>query len=298
MIIRAYFILILVLVVFISISQVICLILYMSLIVYLFFKQIQLFKQYRRHYFSQFWSYVDLGLIICSWMSVPMFIWQYNENQSISRRFSATNGYMYINLQRAVYIDDVNRFFLAFSCFFACLKCLRLCRFHRRLSFLARTIRYISPELISFTGMFSIVFVAFLCLFYLLFGSQLQTCSTLLTTGQMLLEMSLMKFDVSEFTRSQPQLGPICFSLFILIVVFVCMSMFVTIISKGFRYVRDHDEGQPDVEQDIARFMLDRCKQWLGKSMTRAYSNEPSRSCSMSSRRLSSNGQTIIQYQQ
>ncbi|CAF1417023.1 unnamed protein product [Adineta steineri] len=54
----------------------------------------------------------------------------------------------------------------------------------------------------------------------------------------MLFEMILMKFNAYELTNVAPILGPICFSLFFLFVVLICMNMFITIISDSFRIVR------------------------------------------------------------
>ena len=41
--------------------------------------------------------------------------------------------------------------------------------------------------------------------------------------------------------------------------------MFITIISEGFRYVRDHDQTQSEVEQETLVFMLRRFQRWLGQ---------------------------------
>ena len=112
--------------------------------------------------------------------------------------------------------------------------------------------------------MFAVVFVAFLCLFYFLFVAHVVTCSTLLHTAQMLFEMTLMKFDTQQLIKVHPVLGPVAFSLFILLVVFVCMSMFITIISEGFRYVRDHPEQCKAYDQEqVFADILRRLQRWF-----------------------------------
>ena len=250
----------------ISIFQLVCFILYMILIAYLMIKHTRsVMFRCRLRSLCQFWTCLDLGLVGCSWSSVAMLIWKNVEQKRIARLFASTNGYVYINLQRAVYIDDLARFFLSFCCFFACVKCLRLCRFHQRLSFFSKTIQHVSKDLFGFSLMFSILFTAFLCLFYFLFIGQVATCATLLHTAQMLFEMVLMKFDAQQLIQAHPTLGPIAFCLFILLVVFVCMSMFITIVSEGFRYVRDHPQAHSGEEQEAFVYMLRRFQQWLGQ---------------------------------
>jgi hypothetical protein len=61
--------------------------------------------------------------------------------------------------------------------------------------------------------MFSIVFISFLSLFYLLFVSSISSCSSLLGTAQILFEMTLMKFDASELSGAAAFFGPFFFSI-------------------------------------------------------------------------------------
>jgi hypothetical protein len=130
-----------------------------------------------------------------------------------------------------------------------------------------RTLQHAAKDLLSFASMFSIVFWSFIMLFYLLFTSQLSTCATLLHTAQMLFEAILMKFDAQKLTEAAPLLGPLSFSLFIFVVVFVCMSMFLTIINESFGDVREEAKasgGGGGHDQHIVSFMVEKCKRALG----------------------------------
>ncbi|CAF0987647.1 unnamed protein product [Adineta steineri] len=187
-----------------------------------------------------------------------------NKCQRIGELFEETNGYVYINLQLASYINDILTFLFAFCCFFGTIKFVRLCRFNQRMNLFIHTLQYAGKELISFAMMFSIVFMSFICLFYLLFVSQLDECSSLLKTSQMLFEMSLMKFDAHELSGAAPFLGPFCFSLYIILVVFVCMSMFITIINDSFRRARENVNDK----QEIFSYMLNKFQRWIGLKQT------------------------------
>jgi hypothetical protein len=213
------------------------------------------------NYFRQFWSYIELSIIICSWTSVGIYIWRYQEYQQISSLFKQTNGYVYINLQLVAYVNDVLTYLLACVCFFGTIKLLHLCRFNQRLSLFSQTLQYAGKGLISFAMMFSIIFFAFLCLFYLLFNSKISTCSTLLQTAEMLSQMTLLKFNVSDLTNSAAFLGPFCFSLFIILVVFICLSMFLSIINESFRRARTNLKNE---NKGIFSFMFDRFQRSIG----------------------------------
>ena len=79
---------------------------YMMFIIYYLIIEIQLISQLKLKYFKEFWSYVQLGMIICSWLSIGVYIWRYKESKRISELFHETNGYVYINLQLSAYVID------------------------------------------------------------------------------------------------------------------------------------------------------------------------------------------------
>jgi len=224
------------------------------------FIQIQLFYRLKWKYFSEFWSLIELGIIICSWMGVGVYIWRYNECSRISKLFAKTNGYIYINLQLSTYINEFLIFIYGFCCFFGTIKLIRLCRFNQRIYLFIQTLKKAGKELISFAVMFSIIYFAFICLFYFLFNSKLWSASSLFQTAEMLFEMTLMKFDAHQLTGAATFLGPFCFSLFILLVVFVCLSMFLSIINDNFRRARENITN----DQRIYSFMFNRFLRWSG----------------------------------
>jgi hypothetical protein len=212
--------------VFTSISQLICTILYMVFIIYMMVTQIRLLLKQKIDYFRNFWSFIDLGIIGCSWGNVGMYIWRYYESNRIGDFFQSTNGYVYINLQLAVYINDTLTYLISFCCFFGTIKFTRLGRFNHRLTLFIKTLQHAWKELLSFAIMFSIIFMAFVILFYLLFISKMWNCASLLQSAQMLFGMISMNFDASELHGAAPFLGPFCFTLFILLLVF-CLYEYV-----------------------------------------------------------------------
>ncbi|CAF0777082.1 unnamed protein product [Adineta steineri] len=157
-----------------------------------------------------------------------------------------------------VYVDDVLTSLLGFCCFFGTIKFIKFIRFNKSLIIFVQTLKYVTKDIISFSFMFSIVFMSFLALFYLLFNSSIGSCSSLLSTAQMLFEITLMSFDATDFTGADPFLGPFCFSIFIIIVVFVCLSMFMSILNDGFHHV----EEIPIEDQHILSYMLKKFLNW------------------------------------
>ncbi|UJR25703.1 hypothetical protein I4U23_007054 [Adineta vaga] len=230
---------------FTSIFQLICTILYLIMIIYLMYIEIRSMIELKMNYFRRFWSYIELGIIICSWISVGIYIWRHFQFQHIGDLFKETNGYVYVNLQSAAYVNDILTYLLSFCCFFGTIKCIRLCRFNQRLCLFIHTLQYASKELFSFAIMFSVVFISFISLFYLIFTSTIWSCSTLLTTTQMLFEMTLMKFDAHELVDAAAFLGP----------------MFLSIINRNFQRAR---ENLVNDDQMIFSYMMKRFQRATG----------------------------------
>ena len=224
-----------------SISQLICTIFYVILIVYFMFIEIRLLFR-----FQQFWSLIQLGLIVCSWIGIALYICQYRECSRISHLFSETNGYVYINLQYLTYLNDFLTFMYAFCCFFATMKLIRLFRFNSRIDLFISTLQLSAKELVGFSFMFSIVFCAHLCLFYLLFSSKIL----------------LVKFDAYQLIAADAFWGPFTYALFIFFVVFICMSFFLAIIIGNFRRAKANQ--LKNNKEDMYAFIWRRFLRWIG----------------------------------
>jgi hypothetical protein len=251
--------------VFKSIFQIICVFIYLTFIIYFMIVEIYSFIHLKQFYFYQMCSYIELGIIVCSWTSVGIHIWRMNEIAYITNLFHQTHGNANVNLQLVAYINDLFSLLLGFCCFFGTLKLLRLYYYIRRLALLSNTLKRASRELISFSFMFAIIYMAFLTLFYLQFNSSVWNFATLLQTAQMLFEMLLLKFDARIISRSASFLGPFYFALFILFVVFVSMNMFVSIIIDNFRLVRADIHKVDRDGQDLFIRLIKKLHRWCGR---------------------------------
>jgi polycystin 1L2 len=208
-----------------ALFKLICSIVYMMFIIYFMQKEIRSMIKLRMAYLRDFWSYPELGIIICSWIGFGVYIWRVREGDRVGELFKQNNGYSYVNLQLATYVNDTLTFLLGFCCFFGTIKFLRLLRFNQRMSMLQSTLAYAARDLLSFCVMFSVVYFGYLALFFLLFHSKIWACADCLRAAQMLFEMMLLKFDVSDLYAADVFLGPFCFTLFVIFVVFICMNM-------------------------------------------------------------------------
>lgn len=250
---------------FTSPYQMACAIIYLLFIAYFMIMEVRSLIILKKSYFRHLWSYIEIGIIACSWGAVGVHIWRVQEHARIANLFRQTHGDVYLNFQLLAYINDLFSFFLAFCCFFGTLKFLRLCRYSFLLSTLSMTLNRAKRELFSFSIMFGLIFMAFLSLFYLQFISFIEECATLLGTAQMLFEILLLKFDATAIYGAAPVLGPLYFSLYVFFIVFVIINMFISIINDNFRQVQAHINTVSQNDNDIFISMFKRIQQWLSK---------------------------------
>jgi integral membrane sensor domain MASE1 len=223
-------------------------------------KEIRLLIKLKLKYLKELWSLINVAIIGCSWGSIGVYIWSFDESNKISELFKETNGYIFINLQISVSINNLLRYLRGFCCFFSMIKLIHLCQMNSRLALFLQTLEHSAKELISFLTMFSIIFMGFVSLFYLLFSSKIFSSSDLFGTVTMLFQMTVLKYSTSQFYVADATLGPLCFSIFILVVVFICLSMFLSILNDNFRRERKNRQER----EEILSFAVKRFLRWTG----------------------------------
>ncbi|UJR25593.1 hypothetical protein I4U23_006937 [Adineta vaga] len=244
---------------------------YLILIIYYMITEIKLFLETRQGYIKQFWSYVNWAIIICSWFGVVIHVYRQIEVKKMAKILERTKGQEPINLQLFSYLDNVLTYLLGFCCFFGTVKILRLLRFNRRLSLLHLTLKKSARQILGFIFMFSIVFVAFISLFYLLFHSHLKHYSTWLETSWTCFEMISLHFStVPELSHFDPFIAGISLFLFVFLGIYTLSNMFISIIVDNFNIIRQIELKQKN-EVELLQFISIKMKRWLG---LRSYKNE------------------------
>ena len=249
---------------FSSLLDVIISLIFMLFIIYSMVVEVRLFHERGRAYLRLFWSYVQWGIIVSSWIALSIYVWRYNELKQVGRVFREQHGYVYMNLEWATHVNDVLMFVLGFCCFFATIKLLRFSRYTHHLSLYGDVIKQASRELVLCMVVFLIIVFAFINLFYLLFSSKLWSCSSVMKTSEMVFEMILLKVNSVELLSMESVLGPVCVSMFVLFVVLVGMTMFISVIGRSFGMVRKKDGLRENEDREMLGYMVDRGLRWLG----------------------------------
>jgi polycystin 1L2 len=187
-----------------------------------------------REYFCDFWSIIDLSIILSALISFAMYIIRLNTASQVLSFFKETRGYGYIKLQT---VNNCNQI-LTFA--------LKMLRFNRSISHLGKTLRICIGELVSFSFLFFITWISFVQLMHLIYGSQIEGYASILKSAETAFQIMLGKINTSDTMMSNPYLTPIIIAAYNMAIVYFSLNIFVSIIVEAFDRVRTEARENPN----------------------------------------------------
>jgi polycystin 1L2 len=224
-----------------------CQILFMGFVVYFMIYEVRvIIRRGLREYSRQFWSFVEWSIIVTAWITFAMIITRFKTANDVLDFFKATSGYGYIKLQSINESNQILTYSLGVCSFSGTLKILKMLRFSRNIAYMGASLRKCFSELISFSMVFFGAWIAFVQLWHLIFGMQIEGYSTITRSMESAFLMMLGKFDTSDIQRLQPFLGPIIFCAYNIVILFFALNIFISIIAEAFNLVRHEDGANGD----------------------------------------------------
>ena len=231
---------------FSSLSQfsLVCDIIYLLFVVYYTIQEIrELYKQ-GKVYFLQFWAYIEWAIIIFSWIALGLYVYKIKVSSEVSQFFRETSGYAYYKTQNIVFWNLVLNYLFAVCIALGTLKCLKIFRFSKKISYLGSTLNNCAKELLGFCLMFFIVWISFAFLFNLYYEGKLLEFSTIIRSMTTCFDILLGKFHVDSLLVADSTFGPIFYFIFNVYVIFILITIFVSIINESFKVVREDSKKQ------------------------------------------------------
>jgi polycystin 2 len=229
-----------------SLFQAICYILYMLFIIYYSIQEIrQAFKQ-GKIYLLQFWTIVEWLIIGFSWTAFGLFFYKMNTAYKVGQFFKHTSGYGYFKFQNIVYWNLIFNYSLSFCIALGTLKFIKVFQCNNVLLQLGETLKNCINELIAFSFMFLAIFGAFVQVFHMSFQNKMSDFSAFSRSMISCFEIMLGKFEVDPFLELNSILGLIIYVFYNILIVFILLPVFITIISGSFKVVCDRLKKQDD----------------------------------------------------
>lgn len=259
-------------------------IIFVIFLIYFAIREVRLIIRQHKEYFRHLWNLNELAIISLSITAIFIYFYRLRVTNSLLKQFETSKGLAYIKFQYAASWNELLSYVVGWLVFLTTLKFLRLLRFNRRMSLLGSTLRESRKDLGLFAIMFSIIFFAYIHLFYLLFSRYLLDYKSIISAAETNLNLLLGKFNFEAMVTAQPYLTPIFFVLFVITMVMITMNMFISILTETFSMVR-RDTSKQSNDHEMVDFIIERFKIWsgIGMSKTTRDLNNKTPSSSMSS---------------
>lgn len=212
---------------------------YIGFILYSMVKEIiEFFRVGMRKYLSRFWNYVEWLLIIFSWVAFGLFFYRLSQAYAVLDFFQKTSGYGHIKLQIVSFWNQMLTISLGACCVFSTLKLLKLFRFYKKIYALALTLKHCITELLGFGLMFLFVWVAFVQMLYLFYFDKLESYWSPMKSFTTSFECLVGKFDRNLNQSTNYFFGPVLFVIYPVVMAFMMINIFITIVCESFKEVR------------------------------------------------------------
>lgn len=234
---------------------------FLAFVVYFTYREGKSLWKLRIKYFAGVWNWLEFVLLVLCWVSIGFYFVV----------LGIRKWFLGIPTDRAKFVSfqDISAWQLMLECslglatFTTFLKFMKLLRFNRRIYLLMFTLKHAGKELAQYFILFTINFVAFSQLYFLLLASQSQSFSTFIGSMEKLLSVLLGRFNVEEMMASFPILGAAIFLLYMLVNSFLLLNILIAIIIDAFKVVKTkNDEMQNEFE--VLDFIMDRLKELIG----------------------------------
>ena len=219
-------------------------IIYMAFVSIYLIKEIIYIYKYGKAYFTQLYNYTELLIIGFSWASFVMYLYRlYSANEifNLINKYKSSNQpiqNIYINLQYISYCNDLLRIFLGFCAAFGTIRFIKLFRYNKVIIVFVQAFSKSLRELLSFFVIFLVLWFTFVQTIYLLFHDKSDQFATLVSTMETCFQIILGKFDVSSLISSNAVFGPLFFSFYNIVVVFMLVNIFLTILIEHYNQAK------------------------------------------------------------
>ncbi|XP_065653648.1 uncharacterized protein LOC136080649 isoform X2 [Hydra vulgaris] len=213
-------------------------------------------------YFVEFWNLVEVALIILCIIAVGLYFYKDYLAKVLLQRLPDKKPQVFINFQFASYCDMLHICIVSLIVFFVTLKFIKLLQFNHHVSMISYTLKAAWYPLSMFGIVFFIILCSFVTFSNIAFGALLGEYKTYNEAIVSTVSLLLGKFSFNQYERANIFLGPIFFFGFNVVVIWIIMNVFISILNDSFSMVRTNAEFQNN-DYEIVDFMLKRIKGWF-----------------------------------
>ena len=219
----------------------ICILLY-AVSVLLFLGR-ECFKLYnhRSRYFQSVWNWVEMSQVVFSVLAVVLYIKRQIIVSSTWARLKE-NSYANISFKKAIIWHEAENVVLGILMFIVTAKLLRVIRFNKHVAVFSKALTISAQSLSSFSIVLLILFVAFLHVGVLMFGTGSERYSSVLKAAYFQLELTLGRVKarpISELAEVNSTYAKIFVFAILFTLTIICMNFFIGVINDALLDAKD-----------------------------------------------------------
>ncbi|XP_066966747.1 polycystin-2-like protein 1 [Macrobrachium rosenbergii] len=226
---------------------------------------VRIFKKLRRQkkeYLQSFWNSLELCKVILSIVAIVMYAMK-NAYVKLTLGDIAAREGEFMNFQRLALWNETFIYLISFVCFISILECLHLLRFNVKMSMLARTLRYCSAQMFTFSITFLTSFLAFVQFAYIAFSPGMGVYKNFITAIESMLGHLLGDIDLVYMRDQYGWFGVSFYFTFIFVMTFIVLNMFFTILGDAFSVTKEEIATEKN-QYELLNFITGLVKDMLG----------------------------------
>ncbi|PVD38502.1 hypothetical protein C0Q70_01117 [Pomacea canaliculata] len=186
-------------------------------------------KKQKLSFFSDFWQVLDVCTALCSYVAITFYAIKYltvNDSMAAWRQ----NPKAYVDFYQAAFWDALYGYMLAAAVFITTLRLLRVLGYNKRLTAIGTVLSMSGRDLLGFSVVFLVVFVAYLSAGYLMFMTSQRDFRSPWHCALALYQILLGRNVLSIISVDGVLFAWIYFISFIVLVFLILMTMFQAIL--------------------------------------------------------------------
>ncbi|KAM8855773.1 polycystin-1-like protein 2 [Spinachia spinachia] len=228
-------------------------VIYLLFIIYYMFLQGKSMKQQRWAYFRCKWNLLELTIILLSWSAVAVFI----KRTLIGNRdmtYYENHKHQFASFHETATTDSVLQYLVAFLVLLATFKMWHLLRLNPKMNIITAALQRAWNDISSFLVVILILFVAYSVSSNLIYGWKLSSYKTFMDAFRTIISLQIGIFNFDEILDDFPLLGGLLFGSCVVLVTFVVLNLFLSVILVAFKQERLHHK--PSDEEEIVSLLL------------------------------------------
>lgn len=188
-------------------------------------------------FFKRFWNCLDFICAVLSYIAIVLWIIRLvYATKSIALYYDDKDAF--INFQHVVVWDFTFNMILAILVFVGTLRILRVLGYNKRMTQLADVLAHGGPNIAAFLLILGIVFFAYVCLGFLIFGSYVYDYRSLFICFGSLANTLIGKNSLDSMVSAAPAFAQFYFFTYVFLVILTLMTMFAAILNQSISDVR------------------------------------------------------------